>query len=885
MTQLDLDSATVIDHSRKGRAALTIAMVLLATVSVFQVSGAATEHGASRGLLARGIATSESRACLCMSFTESCASCSAPQTVQQGGEPFFKTRPVRLTSPEQFSRAGEAYFSPDRKWIIFQAVPVEEETGGSPVYAMFVASLVYDGEGNPTGIEQPIRLSGKGSANTCGWFHPTLPGVVLYGSTITEPANQDNAAFQREDSRYSWEFPREMEIVSQTIRQIVEREVTNTSLRAELLARPDVGRPIPIFSRDGYDAEGSWSPDGRFILYTHVDPGDEDGDLYVYDIAKDSHTPLVTAPGYDGGPFFSPDGTRITYRSDRDLNDLLQLYVSDLAFGPDGSPVGIARETRLTDDGHVNWAPFFHYPSGDYLLYATSNVSHRNYEVFAIASGLTSDGRQPSPVRVTNADGFDGLPVFCPAGELVMWTGQRDEPDETGRRSSQLYIAPTAARMPDGLVLGKPEQAGNTANSSPVADALASVSAEARTFAEHATILASPYMQGRFPGTPGIERAEEYIVDRLESLELAPAFGRGPDASFFQPFSFMLRSHAHADDQAAEEIQARNIAAILKGRGELASRFIVIGAHHDHLGFGKVGSLVGEGELHEGADDNASGTAGVLLAAQTLAQRYRDLPPRADARSIIFVTFSAEEVGLNGSRHFVRNPPRPLEQIDLMINFDMIGRVTADRVSITGGGTAIGLGGVVDEAATSTPLEVVRGNGLTARSDHAAFYDERIPVLFFTITPFHSDYHTPEDESWKLNVRGGSLIAELASDVAFIAAQRYDEFTFQEIEGYDRGPSMSMGAMRVRFGIMPGNYNDTEPGVVVQRVSPGGSADTGGVLAGDRLVAWNGQEIGSISNWMELMAENSPGDTVVVVVLRNGARVDLQVTLQAANTR
>jgi len=882
---LNTNNDLSIDRKRSAGSARLALVVVLATAAMALASHANAEGRAGRGLLVAAAEAREANACLCMSFAESCASCSAPETVRHGGEPFFKTQPIRLTSPEQFSRAGEAYFSPDRKWIIFQAVPVEEETGGSPVYAMFVAALVYDGEGNPTGIEQSIRLSKRGSANTCGWFHPTLPGVVLYGSTITEPANEDNAAFQREDSRYSWEFPREMEIVSQTVRQIVEREVTNTSLRAELLARPDLDQPIPIFSRDGYDAEGSWSPDGRFILYTHVDPGDEDGDLYVYDIAKDSHTPLVTAPGYDGGPFFSPDGTRITYRSDRDLNDLLQLYVANLAFGPDGSPIGIARETRLTNDGHVNWAPFFHYPSGDYLLYATSNVSHRNYEVFAIASDLTPGGQQPTPVRVTNADGFDGLPVFCPAGELVMWTGQRDEPDETGRRSSQLYIASVAARVPDGLGLGKPEQARTTASSSPVADALAAVSAEARAFSEHATILASPYMQGRFPGTRGIERAEDYIVDRFESLELAPAFGRGESASFFQPFSFVLRSHAHANEEGASEIDARNVAAILKGRGELASRFIVIGAHHDHLGFGQVGSLVGEGELHEGADDNASGTAGVLLAAQTLAQRYRELPPGADARSIIFVTFSAEEVGLNGSRYFVRNPPRPLEQIDLMINFDMIGRVTGDRVSITGGGTAVGLGGLVDEAATNTPLEVVRGNGLTARSDHAAFYDERVPVLFFTITPFHSDYHTPEDESWKLNVRAGAMITEVASDVAFIAAQRYDEFTFQEIEGYDRGPSMSMGAMRVRFGIMPGNYNDTEPGVVVQRVSPGGSADTGGVLAGDRLVAWNGQEIGSISNWMELMAENSPGEQVVVSVLRNGTRVDLEVTLQAANIR
>jgi hypothetical protein len=824
-------------------------------------------------------------ACFCMSLAEACESCRAVEEAQQrGSEPFFATEPVRLTSPEQFSRAGEAYFSPDRKWIIFQAVPVEEETGGSPVYAMYVAALVYDAEGNPAGIEPPLRMSAKGSANTCGWFHPTLPGVVLYGSTITEPATDDNATYQRENSRYSWEFPREMEIVSQTVSAIVEREVANASLRAELLARADRDTPTPIFSRDGYDAEGSWSPCGRFILYTHVDPGDEDGDLYVYDIAKDTHTPLITEPGYDGGPFFSPDGTRICYRSDRDLNDLLQLFVSDLAFGPDGSPTGVAKETRLTDDGHVNWAPFFHYPSGAYLLYATSNISHRNYEVFAIASDLTPDGRRPAPVRVTEAPGFDGLPVFCPAGEFVMWTGQRDEPDQTGRRSSQLYIARVAMDVPAGLKLSTPPVATTSDSGAPVADALASVSPEVRAFGEHVTILASPFMQGRFPGTVGIERAEAYIVDRFESLDLAPAFGRGSDASFFQPFEFVLRSHGAEDDQQGAPIEARNVAAILKGRGELASRFIVIGAHHDHLGYGENGTLAdeGEGQLHEGADDNASGTAGVLLAAELLTRRYAQLPPSADARSIIFTTFSAEEVGLNGSRYFVENPPRPIEQIDLMINFDMIGRVTGDRVSVTGAGTSAVLASLVDEASTRTPLNVERPDGLTARSDHTAFYDAQIPVLFFTITPFHSDYHTPKDESWKLNRRGGALIAGLAADVAAISAQRFDEFVFTEVEGYDRGPAPSMGEMRVRFGIMPGNYNDTEPGIVVQRVSTGGSAEAAGILAGDRLMEWNGVVIESVGRWMELMAEHAPGDVVTVTVTRNGQSVDIPVTLQAA---
>ncbi len=829
-----------------------------------------------------GAMASTTDACFCMSLAEACESCTAAmETYPPDAESFFATEPVRLTSPDQFSRAGEAYFSPDRKWIIFQAVPLEEESGGSPMYAMYVAALVFDDSGHPIGIESPIRLSGEGSANTCGWFHPTLPGVVLYGSTITKPATEESAKYQRENSRYSWEFPREMEIVSQTVSAIVEREVDNPMLRAELLMRKDRDTPVPIFSRDGYDAEGSWSPCGRFILYTHVAPGEDDGDLYMYDIAKNVHTPLITEPGYDGGPFFSPDGTRMCYRSDREQNDLLQLYVSDLAFGPDGSPIGVAREIRLTDDGHVNWAPFFHYRSGDYLLYATSNVSHRNYEVFAIPSRLTPDGDMPTPVRVTHAAGFDGLPVFCPAGSFVMWTGQRDEPDESGRRSSQLYISTVGDELPEGLVLHG--AGGNReVTSSPVADAMASVSADARAFSEHATVLASPFMQGRFPGTPGIERAELYIAERFQSLGLAPAFGRGPEASFYQPFTFSFRPHGKQDDAGPSEIEARNVAAILKGRGELASRYIVIGAHHDHLGFGEHGSREGQGELHEGADDNASGTAGVLLAAEMLADRYASMPPGADARSIIFTTFSAEEVGLNGSRHFAENPPRPMDHVDLMINFDMIGRVTGDRVSVSGIDTSPQLASLIDEAAQRSPLEIVRPDALTARSDHAAFYDEQVPVLFFTITPFHSDYHTPQDESWKLNRRGGALVASLASDVAQRASQQFDEFVFQEVDGYERGRGPSMGDMRVRFGIMPGNYNDTKPGIMVQRVSAGGSAEMAGVLGGDRLMEWNGDQIESVSHWMELMGAHSPGDVVTVTVDRDGEPVDIAVTLQAA---
>ena len=148
--------------------------------------------------------------------------------------------------------------------------------------------------------------------------------------------------------------------------------------------------------------------------------------------------------GLRRGPFFSPDGQFICYRSDREGNNLLQIQVSKLQMD-EGIPSGIQAEFALTADRHVNWAPFFH-PSGDWLVYATSRVSHRNYEVFALP--LTGDlSVKKEPVRITNANGFDGLPVFSPEGSMMMWTAQRgqDRNDE-GRPSSQLWLAKTTGQ-------------------------------------------------------------------------------------------------------------------------------------------------------------------------------------------------------------------------------------------------------------------------------------------------------------------------------------------------------------------------------------------------------------------------------------------------------
>lgn len=361
--------------------------------------------------------------------------------------------PVQITFRDRFAKAGESYFSPDGKWVIFQATDAPkpgEEVG--QFYAMYVAKIVWT-DGRPTGLEKLELLNPVGSANTCGWFHPSEPGRVIFGSTLTAPKAEATSGYQRGTSRYRWAFPDEMDVTTRVVRGVLaERGVDAATIDS-------LSETVPVFTRERYDAECSFDPTGRFILYSHMEPAKEgqkpDANIYVYDTKTEKHTALVVEPGYDGGPFFSPDGKSICYRSDRAGNDLLQIYVADLKFESDESgvqvPVGVTREFQLTENEHVNWAPYWH-PSGKFLVYASSESGHSNYEVFAIAvdrdlmnaAGAGYYVKVPNLARhrITTAAGADLLPAFSADGKWMMWTSQRGPMIEGETKpSSQLWIA------------------------------------------------------------------------------------------------------------------------------------------------------------------------------------------------------------------------------------------------------------------------------------------------------------------------------------------------------------------------------------------------------------------------------------------------------------
>lgn len=371
----------------------------------------------------------------------------------------FLSEHTQLTSETKYIKAGESYFSPDGRMVIFQAIEIPEEgVEAEAHYGMYVAAVKRDGAGNIVGLGQAGLVSpGDGSANTCGWFHPTDPMKILFGTTTAAPGGEEVAGFQRENSKYSWQFPIEMDIVvgdlgmtyvlsdeaMATAKELAKTDPTETPELSmnDIISVAQMKESAPIWERSGYDAEGSWSPDGRYILYTRLEPGSNNGDIWIYDSTDESHLPLVTADGYDGGPFFSPDGQSICYRSDRRGDNLLQIFISHLSFDESGKVNGVAEEIALTSNEHVNWCPFYT-PDGKYLLYATSEISHGNYEIYAIDATGEYEIEDTPRMRISQARGFDGLPAFTADGEWMIWTAQRGAArDGEERPSSQLWAA------------------------------------------------------------------------------------------------------------------------------------------------------------------------------------------------------------------------------------------------------------------------------------------------------------------------------------------------------------------------------------------------------------------------------------------------------------
>ena len=326
-------------------------------------------------------------------------------------------------------------------------------------------------------------------------------------------------------------------------------------------------------------------------------------------------------------------------------------------------------------------------------------------------------------------------------------------------------------------------------------------------------------------------------------------------------------------DLVKETRSARNVVGFLKGAGDLSEEVLVIGAHFDHLGLGELSSLAAKpgSEVHNGADDNASGTAGLLELAGALASRKDQR-----RRSVLFLAFSGEEQGLLGSRHYVNHPVVPLQKTVAMINMDMIGRMQGQRLIIGGTGSSPGWRDLLTQLNKDVELEIKFREGGFGPSDHSSFYGRDIPVLFF-FTGVHGDYHKPSDDYDKIEPALTARVVEFIFQTARSICGMDQRPAFQQTAGAP--PETGRTGFRVTLGIIP-DYGEEVEGVRLTGVREGSPAAKCGLRSGDLMVGWSGKKITNIYDLTYLLQEHRPGDRVEISVVRDGEELGFTATLE-----
>ena len=313
----------------------------------------------------------------------------------------------------------------------------------------------------------------------------------------------------------------------------------------------------------------------------------------------------------------------------------------------------------------------------------------------------------------------------------------------------------------------------------------------------------------------------------------------------------------------------KNVAGVLDGLGELADETIIVGAHYDHLGDGEAGSLAPWTKaIHNGADDNASGTSALLEVARRIAAQ-EDQP----RRRVVFMAFSGEERGLLGSAHYVNNPAISLEKTAAMVNMDMVGRLKDNKLIVHGTGTAKSFDALIDETNKRFEFDIKKDPGGFGPSDHASFYGKKIPVFHF-FTGTHNDYHRPSDDVEKINVPGMQRVAAMVTDIVSQLSQSPERPEYVEVKQKKR----DVTGDRPYLGSIPDFGRDVE-GYALMGAAKDSPADRAGIKAGDVIIKFGDSKIAGLEDIDGALRKYKAGDKVPVIILRDGKEQEVTVTL------
>ncbi len=729
---------------------------------------------------------------------------------------------------------------------------------------------------------------------------------------LTHAVGYDGGAFFSNDcSKIVWRASRPQGEELAEYKKLLDQKLVKPNKLEIYVANADGSDARQITYLDAASFAPYFFPDGKRVIfassYGSANPHQPEFELWAVDVDGTDLERITFTPGFDGFPVFSPDGSKLVFGSNRNSANPHEtdVYVARWVNGKIAPVVGAADQVAadvawLADDAREGRGV------GTQGLAASADWLAAQLRTIGVEPGMGESYKQPVDVLVS----LDAPP----AQQRVVIDGKPLPADGYRPAGFSASGRATAAAVRVGYGLVAPELGVDDYKGVNVKGKIVVV----RRFLPPSENFAGEDKQRRYSdlwykaflarerGAVGLIAVE--VQKQTPALRHGPppkgkGKGKGPVESKPEPppppaplpplepsltgsdagIPVMVVQAAHADELLrAHELEmavalvptkatTHNVVGVIRAGGTKLPGAVVVGAHYDHLGLGGRDSLEpGVGAPHNGADDNASGTAALLHVARTLNARRAELQ-----RDVWIVAFTAEESGLIGSSRFVREPPPGLAIVDVvaMLNMDMVGRMRGNQLSVLGGESAAEWAELVEPACAAAKVGCNLSGSGYGPSDQTAFYAAGVPVLHF-FTGAHVDYHKTSDDSDRINAAGAARTAGIVAEVAAGMARRATLLTYKQTAApLPAGDARSFGAS---LGTIP-EYSDPGPGVLLSGVRPGGPAEAGGVRRGDRIVAIGGTKIHAIQDMMFVLRAARPGVQTSVTVVRDGKQVDLLV--------